>query len=770
MLRARGPEMKRFVLLVWMAAAAVSGFAQDRVTVDQLEQRLAADHNRSDRDEAHHLENLQLTQRLATARLQKLESALPGPESREQLLAVADVAEVLDLPPGEVPSDPPPAAEEQQQILARAFTAAENTPGHLPDFDAAANITRFRNLKYVSTSNTAPISVVEPVPFLLSQGSDAVTYRQSRVFITQTVPAWAPGDALKAGVENWDALYTLLGNVLHDMHSAAPEWARWEPGPLGNLAVFRFSMDENHAHFPIRTIIDVQQKRGFDGNPGYHAEIALDPATGMVYRFVLRAVLDPNRHVSRADVVAEFSQVTVDGKSFVAPLKTVTVGVTQSLVGLFNVNYYHSQASQDIRPLLHLADTEYTNYRSGHWAPPAVRDPAFLTAAMHVMGERVTVEQLEEIAADLRGHDDREVAVRLGQLELTQRLTPDAYARLHTFFPGKASSEALLALYDLSDFADLPPADLPPGDPPDSKQQGKIISSAVQFVAQVTHKMPDLFATRGLTRFEDLQVVRGAQQPLSAEVKPFALVDQSTGTVHFRDGQEVVENDAKNARRKALQPGLDTWGTFGPILEIVMTDVLNSKLGWSHWEHGPSGSLAVFRYAVPENVSHYNVRFCCYLADDGLPSSFAAKPGYHGELAIDPNSGAILRLVLKADFRTDPAQSDSAQSDAAQPDAAQKSPLLRNDVLVEYGSVDIAGKPYMCPQRTVSVMTTWTLGGQGPIKQAMSKAEGARAAKKALALMEFSRANAINEARFRDYHVFRSEIRIVTDPGDTPKK
>jgi hypothetical protein len=48
----------------------------------------------------------------------------------------------------------------------------------------------------------------------------------------------------------------------------------------------------------------------------------------------------------------------------------------------------------------------------------------------------------------------------------------------------------------------------------------------------------------------------------------------------------------------------------------------------------------------------------------------------------------------------------------------------------------------------------------------MSKADGAKAAKKALALMEFSRVNAINEALFRDYHVFRSEIRIVSDPPE----
>ena len=748
--------MRMLAPLVCFAAAALSAFGQDRVTVDQLEQRLAAERSHSDKDLAHRLENLQLTERLTTIRLRKLEAALPGPDSRHALLAIADLSETLDLPSSGLLSDPPPPGEEQQQILARVLEASQRPATPLPDFDASANITRFRNLKFVSTANTATIFVVEPVPTVLSQGTEAITYREGRVFITQTSPAWAPVDSVKAGAENWDSLYALLNSVLHDMHGVTGEWARWEQGHAGKLAVFRFSVDEHHAHFPIRTVLDPMPKRGYIGNPGYHAEIAIEPTTGAVHRLVIRAALDPGQHVSRADVIAEFSPVTVDGKSFLAPLRTVTIGITESLLGFYNVNYYHSEATPDIRPLTHLTDVEYAGYRPGYSRPPATSDPAFLSAAIRVMGERITVEQLQQLAVDLRGQDDRDIAHRIGQLELTQRLTPERYVALRGLFPGRASAEALLALYDLSAFADLPQSDRAPGNPPDPKRQGQIISSAVQFVAGATHKMPDLFATREMARFEDLQVVRGTQQQLSAETKPLVLVDRSSGTVHFREGQEVVEAATKGTHPRSPTLGLNTWGTFGPILEFVMTDALHAKVGWSHWEHGPSGPLAVFHYSVPQEISHYDVRFCCYLADDGLPSSFSARPAYHGELAINPDTGAIMRLVLKADLRPD----------AAQPGTAEKSPLLRNDVLVEYGAIDIAGKQYICPNRFVSVMTTWTLGSQGPIKRPMSKAEGARAAKKALALLEFSRVNAINEAAFHDYHVFRSEIRIVSDPSE----
>lgn len=768
--------MRTIALFAWLLAAVAPLSAQDRITVDQLEQRLAAEHNRNDWQIAHRLENLQLIERISTTRLEKLEAALPGPDSRAALLAVADLSALLDLPQGEIPHDPPPTAEEQQ-ILASAHDASAPSAGQAPDFDTTANITRFRNLKYIGadpgdptcrlctlwpemTEGATPIPVVVPVPLLLSRGSEAVAHREGHIVEVQTSHAWAPTDAVKTGIEDWQSLHTLMSNVLHDMRAARPVWAHWEQGTAGKLAVFRFSVSPTHAAFPVRTLMDPESKRGFAGNPGYQAEIALDPATGAVYRLVLRAKLDPGLHVSRADIVVRFGSVTVAGNAFLAPLSAVSIAVSQSLVGFANtttLGHAGILANQEIRPVMHLLDIQFTDYRPGlSNAAAAVRDPAFLAAAIRVQKERVTVDQLEKIIAGLLGSSDQDVAHRLEQLELTQRLTPARYGRMRHRLPGKASADALMALYDLSEFDELASPDTPQAPAPDAATEGKIISTAVEFVARTTRKMPDLFATRQLARFEDLQVIHGLPQPLVADVKPLIIVDQSTGTVHFREGQEVVESASKGAGARSLGMGLDTWGIFGPILEIVMTDVLNSKIGWSHWEDGPSGPLAVFRYAVPQAASHYNVRFCCYLADDGLPSSFAATPGYHGELAIDPNTGSVLRLVLKVDFKTDPAR----QIDQ------ERNPLLRNDVLVEYGPVDIAGKQYICPVRTASVMTSWTLGRQGPLKRPMPGGEGPKVAKKALAIMEFSRVNSINEAAFSNYHVFRSEMRIVSDPGD----
>jgi len=764
--------MRKFALLVFLFASVISATGQNRVTADQLEQRMAHDSGRADKDLAHRLQNVQLTRRLSTSRLQKLESALPGPESRTALQAVADLAEFLDPPAGEISSDAAPTATEQQQILSRAL-AEDPAGGPLPDFDATAEITRFRNVKFIGADpadldcrlctqsldmqRVNPMAVVVPVPLEVSSGTDRIAVRQGRLIVTHPRQAWAPGAAISAGADDWEGLHTLRSNLLHDLRNAQPKWVRWEKEPSGNLAVFEFSITEANAHLPVHTVIDPQVPYpawgNFTANSGYRAEIALDPATGALHRFRISAALNSHLPVTRADVAAEFAAANVEGKSFLAPLRAITVGVSRTLlVG----GSMHSNA--DIRPVTHIIDVEFTDYRMGLSNAAAAGDRGFLATAMQVKRERVTVDQLEKLLHEVRDHADTDIADRLGRLELAQRLTSERYDRLRQLLPGKSSADALRALYDLSAFADLPPTDVAHGATPDAKQQGDILRSAVQFVAAATHKMPDLFAARQLARFEDIEVVRGVVQPPSTEVKPLVMVDQSSGTVQFREGREVVETESKGVRQPLSEMGLDTWGTFGPILEMVMKDVLNSKIGWSHWENGPTGALAVFRYAVPQDASHYAVHFCCYLADDGSASSFAAKPGYHGELAIDPASGAVLRLVLMADLKPR----------AAQPDQQSRNPVLRSDVLMEYGAVDIRGKKYVCPQRSVSAMTSWTLGSQGPVKENMSKAEGAKAAKKALALMEFSRVNAINEASFIEYHVFRSDMRIVSESGDSP--
>ncbi len=113
---------------------------------------------------------------------------------------------------------------------------------------------------------------------------------------------------------------------------------------------------------------------------------------------------------------------------------------------------------------------------------------------------------------------------------------------------------------------------------------------------------------------------------------------------------------------------------FGPVLATVLVDAAQGKLAWSHWEQVAAAPLAVFRFAVPREKSHYEVEFCCVTADNGSYRVFRQFSGYHGEMAVDPATGAILRLTLEADLKP-----------------ADK--IVRSDILVEYGPWRSAARP-----------------------------------------------------------------------------
>jgi hypothetical protein len=138
--------------------------------------------------------------------------------------------------------------------------------------------------------------------------------------------------------------------------------------------------------------------------------------------------------------------------------------------------------------------------------------------------------------------------------------------------------------------------------------------------------------------------------------------------------------------------------------------------------------MAIFRFQVPKTESHYEVSLPAAIAVPGIGALGAmGSTAYHGEMGIDPNSGTILRLVLEAD-----------------PDLG--SSMLRADIMVEYGSVEIGEKRYTCPVRSVSIST-----GESPqVGMALGLA----------AMREVTR---MDDVVFSGYHVFRTEIRILPD-------
>jgi hypothetical protein len=361
-------------------------------------------------------------------------------------------------------------------------------------------------------------------------------------------------------------------------------------------------------------------------------------------------------------------------------------------------------------------------------------------AAKEVAKEKVTVAQLEQVLATAHGKPDTVLAQQLSGMELTERISTARLRRLSADLSGDKARQALVILADSAAFLNPPAAEIPADPAPDPTVAGQMLTAVVGYVNKTVPQMPNLIAVRDTTRFEDQpqEDQLGATGIASLSAMPLHPVGSFKLTVTYRDHKEVV--DEKTAKHAPKNGGLITSGEFGPILGRVVADALAGKITWGRWEQSTTAKVAVFHYTVPSEKSHYNVQFCCVIDgwnNDGTANMrvFSENDAYHGEIAFDPASGAILRISLEAEM-------------------PEGELVSRADILVEYSPTDIAGKSYICPSRSVSILLAHTAQQTGMHSQ--SRYQG-------------SAKTYLNDVAFVQYRRFGSESRMLTEDDMAPK-
>jgi VWFA-related protein len=336
---------------------------------------------------------------------------------------------------------------------------------------------------------------------------------------------------------------------------------------------------------------------------------------------------------------------------------------------------------------------------------------------------RVTVAQLEQIIHAAHGNGD---ATRLlSPLELTERLSGAKLAALTAELHGGKARGALEEIADQSAFLAPPPSEIPADLPPDRAAQQQILASAADYLDHIIPKLANFFASRTAIRFGET----AAYHELSTMIDPVPLhvEEKSKATVLYLHGAEIVDA----ARWQNSPPegrSLSSHGTFGPLLRVIRGAMdLSGSLTWSRWEQSAGGRRAVFRFQVTAAESRGGV-----FRKDDETTRFEISPAYHGEIAIDPASGAILRVHVQHDLQG-------------------FVPADRADMMVAYGSVEIGGRTYILPVRSVSI---WR-------------------GRAAVSLEEWNESfqtwgpyeTQVNDFTFDHYHMSRGEARML--PGFT---
>ena len=356
-------------------------------------------------------------------------------------------------------------------------------------------------------------------------------------------------------------------------------------------------------------------------------------------------------------------------------------------------------------------------------------DQPYYSGQPNPAARRVTVEQLEQLLDAAHSQRDGEVARQLSAMQLTERVSDTRLASWTAARHGKKTQQALKALANASSFMPPPPAEVPADAPPDAATQLRMISLAADYLKDTIPKLPNFFAARTTVHYEETAEFHGASSRVDYE--PLHATQDFKETVLYRNGSEVANSETtKRRKRRAQDPYLITYGTFGPILGFVRDAIsVPSALTWSRWERGSNGTRAVFRYVVPAKRSLYRISGCCLPGGAGT-TGFQALAGYHGEITLDPASGAILRLQADADMQG-------------------FTPVDSSNIMITYGPVDIGGKTFICPLRSISTMRTRS------VTTKMEWDEGFRTYGPYL--------TSLNDIRYEDYHMFRGESRMM--PG-----
>jgi hypothetical protein len=139
---------------------------------------------------------------------------------------------------------------------------------------------------------------------------------------------------------------------------------------------------------------------------------------------------------------------------------------------------------------------------------------------------------------------------------------------------------------------------------------------------------------------------------------------------------------------------------------------------------------------VPQETQYFYAAFCC-LARDFEETPFRKSTPFHGEIAMDPSSGAILRLTIQADLEW-------------------RLPLDQSDVVVEYRPEVKDTKTFICPSRSVSISRhrrTMILDEWGELLKVYAPFE-----------------TLLNEMRFEKYRIFGTTTTILPGFVEVPKE
>jgi hypothetical protein len=351
---------------------------------------------------------------------------------------------------------------------------------------------------------------------------------------------------------------------------------------------------------------------------------------------------------------------------------------------------------------------------------------------------RVSVAELVRlISSSQSAHEsDKEIARRIASVEPTQRLTESTLAILLRQGLSVQTTDALGLLADESSFLDPPVSELPDYQPPTSAEKREILGRADDYTLHYLKKLPNFLCTINIRRFDNGNTLKRVQlRDTVSEELSFNLVKGS-------DAVQAVSGTFD--RGHGQSQGLIGHGEFGGLLAQVFFGSSHAQAVWNHWELVEGKRVAVFNYSIEKAHASYTVSYCCQ------PGMTKIETASKGQLSVDPASGAVLRMTEQA------------------VDIPTLFPVHNAGIMVEYRAVEIGGKSYLLPIRSVSIADMQWNATALELAGVPSLVSGAYDSQR-----QNDAVHSLNEVQFTKYHKFEAESRLLTSevgPNASPEQ
>jgi len=317
------------LIVVFSAGQAFSAprSAPVRARVAELQQFLEEEQasRASDGDLAQKLAGVELSEQLTESRLAALKAQLGvGEMTATELDLLADMSASLRPPAGEMSADPPPDAARSQGMIRAAENFAAATLKNLPDFLATRTTQSFADVPIVVEHSKAQ-SGMHPIGTYTAE----VGFRSGLEFSRESGGVAERGGTRRVslpGLSSAGEFGPVLATVLRDSSRGTTAWSYWQKGSAGSIAVFRYDVPKQDAHYHIDICCaknpDTKEEMSYHGTPAYGGFVSIDPATGDVLRVTIDAEIPDWNPPPRFGLLVSYGEVEISGKSLICPLRS----------------------------------------------------------------------------------------------------------------------------------------------------------------------------------------------------------------------------------------------------------------------------------------------------------------------------------------------------------------------------------------------------------------------------------------------------------------